>query len=93
MWVLGSNLHVKVDIKTGRAERLGITDSPYCVLDSKVCYKMPTFNFEGNYMFFNASIDSLLLAVLRLIKLNNINKLEGATSQFGLKLMCNFKKK
>lgn len=62
------------DIKTGRAERLGITDSPYCVLDSKVSYKMPTFNFEGNYMFFNASIDSLLLAILRLIKLNNINK-------------------
>ena len=84
---------MKVDIKTGRAERLGITDSPYYVLDSKVSYKMPTFNFEDNYMFFNASIDSLLLAVLRLIKLNNINKLEGATSQFGLKLMCNFKKK
>lgn len=68
MWVLGSNLHVKVDIKTGRAERLGITDSPYCVLDSKVSYKMPTLNFEGNYMFFNASIDSLLLAILKLIK-------------------------
>ena len=92
MWVLGSNLHVKVGIKTGRAERVGITDPPYCVLDSKVSYKMPTFNFEGNYMFFNASIDSLLLAVLRLIKLNNINKLEGATSQFGLKLMCHFQK-
>lgn len=83
---------MKVDIKTGRAERLGITDSPYCVLDSKVSYKMPTFNFEGNCMFVNASIDSLSLAISRLLTLNNIDKLEGATSLFGLTVMCNFKK-
>ncbi|XP_044168038.1 LOW QUALITY PROTEIN: uncharacterized protein LOC122947290 [Acropora millepora] len=48
IWVIGSNLHIKVDQSTGKADRLDIADSPYCVLDSKTCCRIPTYSFEGN---------------------------------------------
>ena len=41
---------MRVNSTTSRAERLDLAESPYCVLDSKTSFKMPTFHFEGKYI-------------------------------------------